>query len=688
MYCVGKLPATAAPRMAEPLDDYRRKRDFARTPEPAAEVPLPRRDQPVFVVHRHEARNLHYDLRLEVGGVLCSWAVPRGFSYDPGEKRLAVRTEDHPLAYEHFHGRIPKGQYGAGTMTIWDRGTYELVKRTDWDECLAAGEIKLLLRGRRLRGEWHLVATKQAKNSWLLFKSKDRYAGPSRDSALGVELEAAREAPLPDAVEPMRSGGQRPAFTDPEWLFEMRFCGRRALAEKRGETAQLRGLPTPKAVAQGLSALRAGTALLDGVLVALDDAGRPDAGRLEQALQQGRLDGLCYYAFDLLHWEDYDLRPLPLLDRKAALRAVLPPSPAVLHVDHVAGSGPLLLEAIASAGLPGAFAKRAQSPYTAGASPDWLEVPLGRVGEAAAPEGPVAPAVRRRVKLSNLGKVYWPAEGYTKGDLLAYYEQVADFLLPHLQDRPVHLDRRPDGIDGKSFYQREAKPGTPDWVRTVPVERDGEVVPHHVIDDRDMLLYAINLGSIDLHPWLSRVGSLDQPDYAVLDLDPKEAPFADVVRIARLAGKLLRGIGVRPLLKTSGKRGMHVFVPLQPGYSYDHSRMFTEAVARVLLRELGDIATVERLPHKRDGKVYLDFLQNRRSQTIVPPYAVRPVRGATVSTPLGWDELEAELSPAMFTIHSLPPRLAGRGDLFRPALGDGHDLLPAIEALQQVLHER
>jgi bifunctional non-homologous end joining protein LigD len=226
-------------------------------------------------------------------------------------------------------------------------------------------------------------------------------------------------------------------------------------------------------------------------------------------------------------------------------------------------------------------------------------------------------------------------------------------------------------------------------VRTVPVEHGDEIVPHHVIDDREMLLYAINLGSIDLHPWLSRAATPGEPDYALLDLDPKSAPFPWVVRIARSAGRLLRGIGLRPVLKTSGKSGMHIVVPLRRGYSYDHSRMFTEAVARVLARELPDIATVERLPDQRDGKVYLDFLQNRKSQTIVPPYSVRPVRGASVSTPLAWDELERkDLHPGLCTIHTGPPRIAGLGDLFRSALEDPQDLLPAISALQQVLRER
>ncbi len=675
--------------MADPLDDYRRKRDFAATPEPA---PGPIGDRPgnAFVVHRHEARNLHYDLRLEHAGALCSWAVPKGFSYDPADKRLAVRTEDHPLEYEHFHGRIPKGQYGAGTMTIWDRGTYELVKVPDFDASLQRGELKLILRGQRLRGEWHLVKTQQGPNTWLLFKSKDRYAGAARDSALGIDLGALEAGALVVPAAAMSPAASAAPFHDPGWLFEMEFAGRRAFAQKSGDEVHLhdmtqRGIAPPANVARALRQLRCEQALIDGVVTAVDAHGRPCRQALEQALGSGDAGAITFYAFDLLHWEDYDLRALPLLDRKAALRTLIRDDGGVLYVDHVLGNGPALLDAIGAAGLPGAIAKRSSSPYRSGPHEDWRRVRAGTAA-AAEPTLTTAPLRRTPVRATNVAKVFWPADGFTKGDLLAYYQQVAEALLPHLQDRPVHFNRFPNGIDGKSFYQREAKEGTPAWVRTVSIGHDGEDVLHHVIDDAATLLYVANLGSIDLHPWLSRVGSLDQPDYAVLDLDPKDAPFNDVVRIARAAGKLLRGIGLRPVLKTSGKNGLHVFVPLRPGYSYDHSRMFIEAVARILARELPDIATVERLPDKRDGKVYLDFLQNRRSQTIVPPYAVRPVRGASVSTPLAWDELEDDdLSPRNFTIITMPERLAARGDLFRAALDDPQDLTPAIAALEDVL---
>ncbi len=675
--------------MRDLLADYRKKRDFGATPEPDPAAPIARDDN-VFVVHRHEARNLHYDLRLEHEGVLKSWAVPRGFSYAPAEKRLAVRTEDHPIEYEHFHGRIPKGQYGAGTMTIWDRGTYELVKIPTWEEALKKGELKIMLYGKRLRGEWHLVRTKQAKNSWLLFKSKDRFSGPDRDSLLGVDLDDAKLHDIALPMQPMVHSAERATFRDPRWLFEMEFAGRRTLAQKAFGEVTLTALEkVPPRIAAGLAKLRSDVALLDGMLVATDQDGKPSKQALLDALANDQLDNISFYAFDLLQWEDYDLRSLPLVDRKAGLRAVLSEHPGVLFVDHVTGDGPALMRVIADAGLPAAIAKRAASSYVNAASDDWARIPVGSNAEstdapATAPK--LLTSKKSRFKPTNLGKVYWPAEGFTKGDLLAYYHAVADVLLPHLQNRPVHFNRFPDGIDGKSFYQREVKEGTPDWVGSADVPHDGQMVAHHVINDRDALLYAANLGSIDLHPWLSSVGSFDEPDYAVLDLDPKEAPWRDVIRIARAAGKLLRGIGLRPLLKTSGKTGIHIFVPLQRGYTYDHSKMFLEAVARVLVRDLGEIATVERMPQNREGKVYLDFLQNRKSQTIVPPYSARPVRGGCVSAPLLWDELEDhDLTPQRFTIQTMPERVAERGDLFAKALTDKQDLMPAIAALEDVL---
>jgi len=668
------------------VEQYRRKRDFSKTPEPAPAAE--RGAASVFVVHRHEARRLHYDLRLEAGGALASFAVPKGFSYDPADKRLAVHTEDHPLKYESFEGVIPRGQYGAGTMQIWDTGVYELLRGADITAALAKGELKLVLRGRRLRGEWHLVQTKrEGGRDWLLFKARDRYAGSGSDLFAGVDLARARRVPPPRRPGLMEPATGYAPFSDPGWMFEPGLVGTRVLVSIEGSGVSLRAgkedlAPLLPRIVRDLESVRAETALLEGVAVALDGEGRPSEEALRNQLAGGA-DSVLLYVSDVLYAEEWDLRGLALRERKAALRNLLPELRRVLPVDPIAGSGEELAEAAAAAGLPAILAKRAESPYRAGRSEDWRLIavtrPPGRGRATRVPAGDAVP-------ITNPRKVYWPEQGYTKGDLVAYYDQIADHILPYLRDRPLHLYRWPDGVRGKSFYQKQLPEGLPDWVETANVARPGEEPAHYIVcSDRRTLLTLINLGSIDLHPWFSRRGSLDSPDWAVLDLDPKDAPFSSVIKVAREAGKILRGLGLEPVLKTSGSSGLHVFVPLAPGYSYEQSRMFAEAVARLLVRGHGDIATVERSVGRREGRVYVDFLQNRREQTVVPPYVVRPVEAASVSMPLDWDELEGELRVEAFTLANAPARVARTGDLFRAALAKPQDLAPAIAALDRYM---
>jgi len=674
------------------IDAYRKKRDFERTPEPPPDSATERGTR-AFVVHRHEARRLHYDLRLEMEGVLKSWAVPRGFSYDPKEKRLAVHTEDHPLKYETFSGVIPKREYGGGTMTIWDRGCYELVKGADGPKAVSAGKLEVVLRGRKLRGEWHLVKTRSEKDEWILFKARDRYARNESEKAPFFDLAQAIEAPLPESIEPMRAGVERSPFSDPAWCFEVEFEGRRVGLRKDGDRIQVLpesgedlGARLPEIVKEALD-LRAENAWIDGVLVAVDASQRPSRAKLEARLSGASSGPVVLYVFDQLYYEEWDLRPLSLLERKAILTTVLPKLPHVLFVDHVQGRGEELHSVTAAAGLPAVLGKIASSPYLSGPSTDWCRIPAESASESRGQDLSDALRTRRagarKIQLSNLDKVFWPREGYTKGDLLRYYDQVAETLLPYLHERPVHMLRYPDGIEGKSFYQKDAPDHTPDWVVTESIESDGEVIRYIICNDRDTLIWMANLASIDLHPWLSRRTSRDMPDWVVFDLDAKEAPFPDVVKIARAVGRVLRGIGLRPYLKTSGATGLHVFVPLKPGYTYDHTRQFCEAVATLVASEHKDIATVERVVSRRRGRVYVDFGQNRRGQTVVPAYVVRPRPGAPVSTPLDWDELDTDLDPVRFNIKTLPPRLAKLGDLFQGTLRDPQDLLPAIEAFQK-----
>ncbi|MCA8941891.1 MAG: non-homologous end-joining DNA ligase [Planctomycetes bacterium] len=671
---------------ARPTDDYERRRDFARTPEPRASAKRQRRGaRAEFVVQRHDASRLHYDLRLEIGGTLASWAVPRGFSYDPKEKRLAIRTEDHPLGYLDFEGVIPEGEYGAGTMQIWDRGTYHCVDAehmpADPADSVAGGELKVVLGGRRLRGEWHLVKTKQAENSWLLFKSRDRYAASASRRGVDMDLGAAKPSPMPKRPRHVAIADAREPFSDPDYVFELEFDGRPTFALVEAGHVRLSGVDDARAesLCADLAELRGESAVVDGTLVVRDSDGRPSFAALSARLAGDSDATLEFYAHDLLHYEGLDLRNLPLVERKAALGRILPASDTVHFVDHVVADGERLAETVAAAGLGAIVARRADGDYLHGVRCRVRVEPHAKSGDLDAAlralhGGATVPTV------TNPGKTFWPDDGLTKGDLCAYYAAVADTILPHLVDRPIHLHRFPDGIGGESFYQHKPSEGAPAWLHSEEI--DGAA--HIFCDDLRHLIYLVNLASIDLHPWMSRRHSLEHPDWLVLDLDPKDAPFADVVAIARAAHELLADLGLRSWLKTSGKTGLHVYVPLEPVYSYDQARLFAEGVARYLAHRHAKIATVERAVQRRGSRVYVDFGQNRRGQTVVAPYVVRPVPGATVSAPLPWDELDG-LDPRAFTMKSMPRRIAEHGDLFRGVLDEPQELLPAIEALRGLM---
>jgi len=291
--------------------------------------------------------------------------------------------------------------------------------------------------------------------------------------------------------------------------------------------------------------------------------------------------------------------------------------------------------------------------------------------------------------VTHADKVFWPEDGYAKGDLVGYYEAIAPLLLPYLRDRPLVLVRYPDGIAGKSFFQKDTPDFVPDWVRTVTIRsttppRDIDYV---VADDVDTLRYLANLGTIPIHLWASRAGSLDRPDWAVLDLDPKGAPFTHVVRIARTVHEILDEIGVTSYVKTSGKTGLHVMVPLGARHTYDEARTFAEIIATMAVDRAPKIATVARPLHERGGKVYVDFGQNGPGQTIVAPFAVRPLSGAPVSCPLTWDEVTEKLDPGRFTIKTVPKRFAGRPDPLAPVLRAEIDLRKALARISRKREE-
>ena len=806
------------------LDEYRAKRSPSETNEPfgggrsGGDAGGGHR---IFVVQKHSATGLHWDLRLEMDGVLVSWAVPKGPSPNQADKRLAVHVEDHPLKYASFEGVIPEGNYGAGAMIVWDRGSWVPVE--DPDEGMKKGKLLFDLKGYKLRGRWTLVRTKAGEGRhWLLIKERDAYQDPQGatedypdDSILsGLTVDelgaggdfgaairercagwGATEAPVrAAAIKVMTAESSDEPFSREGWVFEIKYDGYRLLAESSGGAASLISrngndlTATFPEVARALRGLPYRALVMDGEVVVADETGIPRFGLIQKRgriVRQADAERAAlqlpatYWAFDLLAFEGRDLRGLPLLKRKELLREVLPTVGPLRWSDHIAERGEEMYRRVAGLGLEGVVGKRADSAYVAGRSRAWLKVRQvrsgdfaihgftepksgttgfgalhlavregdgfvykGRVGtgfsasllkelgerlrampEAAPPKGdevpetdrdrwvapelvaevefkevtqagllrhpafvrlrddkppeecvstefsralpepvrPSAPAGSgRTVHFSNLDKTFWPEEGYAKRDLVEYYRAVSPRLLPHLADRPLVLTRYPDGIHGKSFFQKNAPDHAPEWIRRIRVYSEGSrrELDYFVAEDLESLMWVANSASIPLHVWQSRTVDLTRPDYCVLDLDPKEAPFADVVRIALFLKEVCDEIELPAFVKTSGSTGLHVMIPLGRQVTYEQSRHLGNILALVAVREMPDAATVARRPEQRDRKVYVDFLQNGHGRLVVAPYCVRPLPGAPVSAPLEWTEVNGALSIADHNIKTVPTRTA------------------------------
>jgi bifunctional non-homologous end joining protein LigD len=283
------------------------------------------------------------------------------------------------------------------------------------------------------------------------------------------------------------------------------------------------------------------------------------------------------------------------------------------------------------------------------------------------------------LKLTNLDKIFWPEEGYTKGDLIEYYQQIAPIILPYLKDRPESLNRFPNGIEGSSFFQKNMIPPQPSWLKLMTIDD----TQYMEIQDERHLLYAVNLGCIELNPFLSRQKSILQPDYMVIDLDPQGQPFHKVTEIAQAFHQLLDVIKAPNYCKTSGSRGLHICVPLAAKYSYEQSKTFAELLCQIVHERLPDLTSMERKPSKRTTKIYLDYLQNRKHQTLASPYCVRPKPHAPVSTPLHWDEVNKSLKPTDWTIKTIFKRIEEVGDLWKPVIGKGINLQSCLKHLEE-----
>jgi len=828
------------------LAEYIKKRIFHQTPEPKSGKSTGKGLR--FVVQRHHASHLHYDFRLELDGTMKSWAVPKGPSMNPGDKRLAMMVEDHPLDYQYFEGIIPQGNYGAGVVMIWDHGTYTSLADDRKDDVktlragLKSGDLKFRLNGEKLKGEFVLVKLHSAEdNSWLLIKHDDKFAvhkaynseelvpddvkkllnnkNGEATQLPGKKRSAEKKSPDPEAEAETEHDGDRSytpmmaklepkVFDKHGWVYERKLDGYRAIGYT-GKNAKLisrNGIDFSdnyKAIIDELKVVEQ-SAILDGELVIEDKNGHSSFQDIQNYANKNT-PGLKYYVFDLLKLNGHDLRDMELLKRKELLKAVVLPlkSKKIIYNEHVEDKGTTLFKQAQKEGWEGIIGKDGHSHYASGKRSDrWLKFKLQNSQEAiicgySAPTGsrkhfgalvlginegnkiryigncgtgfnersikelydkmqpletdekPFAEKVHQRtkitwikpklvcevwyaewtgdghlrqpvykglridknkenvvmetpekqladdeivetdkvkLKLSHLNKIFWPQEGITKGELLNYYRDMADWVLPYLKDKPINMRRQPNGIEGPGFFQKDNDMAhLPDWIKTASLysESNDKNINYIVGKDTATLLYMVNMGCIEINPWLSNYKTPDNPDYVVIDIDPHDVPFTEAVEVALKTKEVFDRMKLDVFIKTSGSKGMHVYCYVGAKYDYDFIKMFAEYVTNIIHDELPGITSVERNPAKRKNKTYIDFLQNHRGQTIACPYSVRPKPGATVSAPLHWKEVNNSLKLSDYTIFNMKERVKQIDDPWKHLTKNKCDLKKALELLKK-----
>jgi bifunctional non-homologous end joining protein LigD len=502
------------------LAKYRSMRDFTKTAEPSG-ARARKHVGNSFVIQQHAARRMHYDFRLELDGVLLSWSVPKGPSLSPSDKRLAVRTEDHPLDYAGFEGIIPKGQYGGGTVSVWDRGTWE--PEGDPREGVRKGRLTFTLRGEKLHGRWHLIRTKggdDKHDNWLLFKSRDEAANENED-----------------------------------------------IVSER-----------PESVVSGRT---------------LDEIAR-DADRVWHSNRAEKKT--VYRNVDIANEMN---KKLPKSERSA---------------------------------------KRAANDSVAELV---KQLPLG-------------------FELTNLDKILYPEQGITKAQLIAYLAVVADWMLPHVDNRPLTLVRCPEGRGKPCFFQKKIYPGAPKAVHTVKIkEEGGETVDYMRVRDMKGLVGLAQLGTLEIHVWGCRSDKVERPDFMVFDLDPDVGlPWDKVALAAFDVRKRLRERGLESWIKTTGGKGLHVCVPVQRKLDWDDFKQWSKDFAEELEEDQPKLYTSNMAKSARRGKIFVDYLRNGRNATFICAYSPRARENAPVSVPISWEELAHGVDPQDFTIQTVPARLA------------------------------
>jgi len=848
------------------LKEYEKKRDFKKTSEPTGGKSTGKKL--AFVVQRHHASHLHYDFRLELDGVLKSWAVPKGPSMNPDDKRLAMMVEDHPYDYRTFEGIIPQGEYGGGIVIVWDEGTYESLAESRADDVKAlhqglhSGNLKFRLNGNILKGEFALVKLHTDEKSWLLIKHRDEFAvdtpynsedfvadnikellnnkgakvsklpkhksaadiahksnpkekGSKRqpdDTPVSNEAEDDSDDSAPrssKAYTPMMAKLETKLFEADDWLYERKLDGYRAIAYtgKKAKLISRNGIDFGNKYEQVLEDLKqiSTDAILDGELVLEDDKGNSRFQDIQNYASTKSKLHLKYYVFDLLNLNGHDLRNLELIKRKELLQAFvaqLPKDTSIFYNGHEQGKGKKLMERAKKEAWEGIIGKDSHSTYESGRRSDrWLKFKLQNSQEAiicgfSEPQGgrhhlgslilgmnegdhiryigncgtgfndttlkevyeklkplitdekpfkekphqrtkitwvkpelicevyysewtgdkhlrhPVFKGLREdkdvknvimetpekqladeetlvygeiRFKASHLNKVFWKQEGITKGELIHYYRDMSSYILPFLKDKPLSMRRQPNGIDDPGFFQKDVGDAhLPSWIQTKPLysESNSKDINFIIANDEATLLYVVNLGSIEINPWLSPYQTPDNPDFVVIDIDPHDVPFSQTIEAALVTKAVFDQMGLDVYIKTSGSKGLHIYCYLGGQYDYDFVKMFAEYVAHLVHSQLPATTSIERSPAKRPNKIYIDFLQNRRGQTIAAPYSVRPKPGATVSTPIYWDEVNKNLKLSDYTMDTVRERVKSIEDPWKNLKSKKADLKKALQKLQ------
>ena len=838
------------------LTSYNQKRNFTNTPEPEGEKQSGK-DDLTFVVQRHHASHLHYDFRLEMEGVLKSWAVPKGPSMIAGEKRLAVMVEDHPLDYGKFFGEIPKGNYGAGTVEIWDEGSYETIENVvaaELEKSLLAqlkkGDLKLRLNGHYLKGTFALVRMNdESGKNWLLIKKEDDFSlekfdinafeslknpkeknreniKPEKKKKLSPESDKLAAKQLAVSVawkklsQPMLALAKDEALHKTGWIFELKFDGYRAITKiERGmiEMVSRNGNSFNNSFVSLVNELKSATGdvILDGEVVIEDDTGISNFQLLQnfKTTQKGILK---YYVFDILFVNGYVLTSMPLIQRKELLDSFFENNSFKnIHKSLVyKEEGEKLFVEVTNKGFEGIIAKDPQSTYQPGKrSESWLKIKKSRTIEAVIagyslpqnsrkyfgslllgiydgtdlvyigncgtgfsdaslkemhalfqtiktdncpfykrpilsyskgkpvwlkPElvcsvkfldwtndrnlrNPVFAGLREdkevsevkmemenpestipanektkekvitigkiQIKCTNLTKIYWPEEGISKGELIDYYHSIGKWLLPYLKNRPLSLNRHPNGIYGESFYQKDMNPSQiPAWLKTEKIKSKSNDagINYLICNNLATLIYMTNLGCIEINPWHSVILKPELPDYMILDLDPGNIDFIYVVKTALEIKNIFDQLDIKCFCKTSGATGLHIYIPLGAKYTYEESQIFGKLIATLTNERLPEITSLERTVSKRKDKIYLDFLQNKKGQTIAAPYSVRPRLHATVSTPLHWTEVNSDLHPENFHMNNTENRLTNVGDIWNGVLDKGINLSKVLLKIDSI----